>query len=63
MKFIYDGPVSDGTKEIARHWYAETIAPTLAKAKSNLRYQFNKQNNRLPYCKVEFQINKFKGEN
>ena len=60
MKYIYDGPVSDGTKEISKHWHGETIAPTLAKAQSNLKYQFNKQNNRLSYCKAEFDINKIK---
>jgi hypothetical protein len=60
MKYIYDGPVSDGTKEIARKWHGETVAPSLAKAKSNLKYQFNMQNNRLPYCKVEFDAKKIK---
>jgi hypothetical protein len=60
MKYIYTGPVSDGTKELARQWHGETVAPTLEKAKSNLKYQFNTQYNRLPYCKVEFDINKIK---
>lgn len=60
MKYIYIGPVSDGTKEIARQWCGETVAPSLAKAKSNLKYQFNKQNNRLPYCTVEFDDSKIK---
>lgn len=60
MTYIYDGPVSDGNKEITRHWHGETIAPSLAKAQGNLKYQFNKQANRLPYCTVQFDINKIK---
>ena len=60
MKYIYDGPVSDGTKELSRRWHGETTATSLAKAKSNLKYQFNKQYNRLPQCKVEFEIKKIK---
>ena len=60
MKYIYDGPVSDGTKELARRWHGETTATSLEKAKSNLRYQFNKQNKRLSYCKAEFDSKKFK---
>ena len=60
MKYVYDGPVSDGTRELARHWHGETIAPTLAKAQSNFKYQFNTQHNRLPYCKAKFNINKIK---
>lgn len=60
MRYTYHGPVSDGTKELSRKWCGETVAPTLAKAKSNLKYQFNKQYNRLPHCKAEFDINKIK---
>lgn len=60
MKYIYDGPVSDGTRELSRRWYGATTADSIAKAKNNLKYQFNKQNNRSPYCKAEFDVNKIK---
>ena len=60
MRYIYDGPVTECGKEITKHWHGETAAPSLAKAQSNLKYQFNKQRNRQPYCKVEFNINNIK---
>lgn len=51
-KFVYDGPVLEFDRLIADHWKGETIAPTAKKAKSNLSYQFKKQNNRLPGTRV-----------
>ena len=54
MKYIYDGPVVEGSIEICKHWHGETTAPSKAKAISNLKYQFNKQRGKYPYCKVEF---------
>ncbi len=60
MKYVYDGPVSDGTKELARNWYGETTADSIAKAKNNLKYQFNRRYNRAPYCIAEFDENKIK---
>ena len=58
MKYVYDGPVTERGKEISRHWHGETTAPSLSKAQNNLRYQFNKQYNRMPCCKVEFDTKK-----
>lgn len=47
-KFIYDGPVMTFNTMVTDHWRGETMAPTESKARSNLTYQFKKQNNRLP---------------
>ena len=46
-KYIYDGPVLSFDTLIADHWRGETRAPSESKAKSNLKYQFKKQNNRI----------------
>lgn len=51
-KYAYDGPVLEFDKLVADHWKGETMAPTARKAKSNLSYQFKKQNNRLPGVKI-----------
>ena len=51
-KYAYDGPVLEFDKLVAVHWKGETMAPTAKKAKSNLSYQFKKQNNRLPGVKI-----------
>lgn len=50
--YVYDGPVFQFNQMIAEHWTGETTAPSEAKAKSNLTYQFKKQNNRLPSAKI-----------
>lgn len=51
-KYIYDGPVMEFDKCIADHWKGETIASSEKKARSNLTYQFKKQNNRLASAKI-----------
>ena len=60
MKYIYDGSVTEYGTEICRRWHGETTAPSLAKAVSNLKYQYNKQHNRLPYCKIELNTKNIK---
>lgn len=50
--YIYDGPVFQFNQMIMEHWAGETTAPTEAKAKSNLTYQFKKQHNILPSAKI-----------
>lgn len=44
--YSYDGPVLIFGKLVADHWKSQTKAPTEAKAKSNLAYQY-KRDNRL----------------
>lgn len=51
-KYVYDGPVLEFDRLVADHWNGETMAPTARKAKSNLSYQFKKQNNRMPGVKI-----------
>lgn len=51
-KYVYDGPVLIFDKLVADHWKGETMAPSKQKARSNLTYQFKKQNNRIVGNKV-----------
>nr|WP_296955054.1 hypothetical protein [uncultured Mediterraneibacter sp.] len=51
-KYAYDGPVLAFDKIVSERWRGETMAPTKKKAKSNLTYQFKKQNNRLPGTRI-----------
>lgn len=39
-KYLYDGPVLEFGKLIADHWKGETMAPSEAKARANIIYQF-----------------------
>lgn len=52
-KYTYVGPVEEFGKCIAHRWEATTYAPSEAKARSNLIFQFKKSNNRLPTTKIE----------
>lgn len=52
MKWIYDGPVVSFRKCVCQRWHGETIAPTESKARSNLAYQFKKQNHLVASAKV-----------
>lgn len=47
-RYVYEGPVLIFDNLVADRWKGETMAPTARKARSNLSYQFKKQNNRLP---------------
>lgn len=60
MRITYEGSVAENGKEIARCWRGETIATTLAKGIANLKYQFNKQRGKSPYCKIQFNENQVK---
>lgn len=51
-KYVYDGPVMIFDKLVADHWKGETIAPSEKKARSNLTYQFKRQNNRIAGSRV-----------
>ena len=52
QKYMYDGPVLEFDRCVADHWKGETMAPSEKKARSNLTYQYKKQNNRVPGTKV-----------
>ena len=51
-KYIYDGPVMEFGRVLTDRWKGETMAPTATKARSNLTYQFKKQNNRITGSKI-----------
>ena len=51
-RWVYYGPVMEFDTCIANHWRGETFAPSEAKAKSNLTYQFKKKNNRIASSKI-----------
>lgn len=46
--YSYDGPVMKFNVCVASHWRGQTEAPSEAKAKSNLTFQYKKQNNMTP---------------
>ena len=50
--YTYDGPVLEFGKLISTRWSASTYAPSERKARSNLAYQFKKQNNRIPGTRI-----------
>lgn len=52
-KYVYDGPVMVFGKFVG-NWRGETIATSEGKAKSNLAYQFRKQNNRAANTVIDF---------
>lgn len=51
-QYAYDGPVMEFETCVANHWKGSTYAVSEKKARSNLAYQFKKQNNRLPNTKI-----------
>lgn len=51
-KYTYDGPVMEFDRLLADHWKGETMAPSENKARSNLIYQFKKQNSRIVGTKI-----------
>lgn len=51
-RYYYDGPVLEFGRIIAEHWTGSTYAPTTQRAKSNLAYQFKKQNNKVQASKI-----------
>ena len=52
-KYIYEGPVFVFDNCVATKWRGETYAVTASKAKSNLIYQFKKQNGYSASAKVD----------
>lgn len=51
-KYTYDGPVMEFDRLLAGHWKGETMATSEKKARSNLIYQFKKQNSRIVGTKI-----------
>jgi hypothetical protein len=51
-QYVYKGPVMEFERCITSQWSASTFAPTEKKARSNMTYQFKKNNNRIPSSKI-----------
>ena len=50
--YTYDGPVMEFERCIANHWHASTYAVSEKKARSNLSFQYKKENNKAPSAKI-----------
>lgn len=50
--YSYNGPVFEFERLIADRWKAQTYAPSEAKARSNMVYQFKKATGRVPRTKI-----------
>ena len=51
-QYTYDGPVMEFDICIANRWQGSTFAVSEKKARSNLAYQFMKNNNRIPGSRI-----------
>ena len=51
-RYFYEGPVLEFDNVIAKCWRGETIASSKRKARSNLAYQFKKNNNRITGSRI-----------
>ncbi len=52
-RYTYSGPVMEFDICIANNWKGTTCAKSVGKARSNLAYQFKKNNNRLPNAVIK----------
>ena len=50
--YSYDGPVLEFDKIVANNWSGQTYAPTEARARNNLAFQFKKETGRVPRSKI-----------
>ena len=51
-QYSYDGPVMEFDTCVTIRWKASTYAVSEKKAKSNLAYQYKKENNKVPNSKI-----------
>lgn len=52
-KYSYKGPVMRYDRCVEDNWKAETVAPSLAKARSNFMYQWKQENGYIQRIKIE----------
>ena len=52
QQYTYDGPVMEFERCISHRWTGSTMAVSEGKARSNLIYQFKKQNKKIPSSKI-----------
>lgn len=51
-QYNYDGPVMEFDRCVSNNWRGTTYAASEKKARSNLAYQFKKQNNRIASTRI-----------
>jgi hypothetical protein len=51
-RYAYKGAVMEFDRCVDTNYKAETMAPSVAKARSNLTYRWKKENNREPYTRI-----------
>lgn len=51
-QYIYEGPVMEFDTCLSNRWMGSTYAVSEKKARSNLAYQFKKNNNRIPGARI-----------
>ena len=51
-RYSYNGPVLEFDRIVANHWQGETVAPTEARARTNLAHQFKRETGRVPRSKI-----------
>lgn len=51
-RYYYEGPVMEFDKVICNSWSSSTHAPTEARARSNLAYQFKQQYNKIAATRI-----------
>ena len=50
--YSYDGPVLEFDRIVTNRWKGQTYAPSEAKARTNLAYQFKRDNGKVPRTKI-----------
>ena len=50
--YSYNGPVLEFDRIVSNHWQAQTTAPSEAKARANLAYQFKTKYGKVPRTKI-----------
>jgi hypothetical protein len=50
--YSYNGPVLEFEKIVTNYWSGQTYAVSEAKARSNLAFQFKRENGKVPRTKI-----------
>lgn len=50
--YSYEGPVMEFEKIVDNRWIGQTVAPTEARARTNLAFQFKRETGRAPRTKI-----------
>lgn len=60
--YLYDGPVLEFDRIVANHWRGQTYAVSESKARSNLVFQFKKENGKVPRTRITLPGKVIKGD-